>query len=324
MNASSNIPDAKAIADLQKSLGDSNVLSHNLDAALASYAQALDLFRAVGDRLGEANVLTAIGDVQQFRDERDAALASYAQALDLFRAVGAKLGEANVYLAIGQMQGEPELFEQAIAIYRQIGDAYGTARGQFLFARLLLARGEADRAVICLYEARQIWAQMGFADGLQAVDQALVAAIPESLRPHGAAFGQALLAAQANAGDATLWQAAAETGEALLAALESAPPIEALGVEDMRAQLAEVYNALGNALNESDKTQSLAAYDRAIALLPDEAMLHRNRAGTLIELGRLDEAAAAIETARRLQPDAPRLAELEQELAKVRAEEGRT
>ena len=34
-----------------------------------SYQQALDLFKAVGDQSGEANVLKAIGDVQQFRKE---------------------------------------------------------------------------------------------------------------------------------------------------------------------------------------------------------------------------------------------------------------
>ena len=40
-------------------------------------------------KLGEANVLQAMGDVLQFRDEREAALASYEQALSLFRQVGA-------------------------------------------------------------------------------------------------------------------------------------------------------------------------------------------------------------------------------------------
>ncbi|MDL1911610.1 hypothetical protein FBQ81_13125, partial [Chloroflexi bacterium CFX6] len=44
----------------------------------------------VSDNRLKANVLQAIGDVQQFRDERDAALASYEQALKLFREIGAK------------------------------------------------------------------------------------------------------------------------------------------------------------------------------------------------------------------------------------------
>ncbi|MBI3242266.1 MAG: hypothetical protein HYZ49_08240, partial [Chloroflexi bacterium] len=50
----------------------------------------------VSDTRLQANVLQAIGDVQQFRKETDAALVSYEEALRLFRAVGAKLGEANV------------------------------------------------------------------------------------------------------------------------------------------------------------------------------------------------------------------------------------
>lgn len=46
----------------------------------------LGLFRAVGDRQGEANTLKSIGDVQQYRKEMDAALASYDQALGQYRA----------------------------------------------------------------------------------------------------------------------------------------------------------------------------------------------------------------------------------------------
>ncbi len=49
-------------------------------------------------------------------------------------------------------------------------------------------------------------------------------------------------------------------------------------------------------------------------------MWHRNRAFTLIEFGELDEAAAAIERARALEPDAPRLAELEAALVRARAD----
>ncbi len=83
--------------------------------------------------------------------------------------------------------------------------------------------------------------------------------------------------------------------------------------------MASACNSLGNARDEADdKPGALAAFERAIALQPGFAMWHRNRAGTLIELKRLDEAATAIETARRLEPDAPRLKELDEQLAKAR------
>ena len=51
----------------------------------------------------KANTLQATGDVLQFRNQMDEALQSYRQALALFRAVGARLGEANVLKARGDV-----------------------------------------------------------------------------------------------------------------------------------------------------------------------------------------------------------------------------
>jgi hypothetical protein len=48
-------------------------------------------------------------------------------------------------------------------------------------------------------------------------------------------------------------------------------------------------------------------------------MWQRNRAITLIELGRLAEARTAIDQARALEPDAPRLADLEAEWTKAQS-----
>ncbi|MBI4789528.1 MAG: tetratricopeptide repeat protein [Chloroflexi bacterium] len=90
-------------ANVLQAIGDVQQFRDERDAALKSYAQALELFRSVGARLGEANVLQAIGDVQQFRKENDAALQSYAQALTLFRSVGDRLGEANVLASEGKL-----------------------------------------------------------------------------------------------------------------------------------------------------------------------------------------------------------------------------
>ena len=270
--------------------------------------------KPLGDRLGEANVLKAIGDVQQFRDDRDAALASYQQALDLFKAVGAKLGEANVYLATGRLQGEPEYFEQAIAIYRHIGDAYSAGRGQYLFGVWLLDAGQTERALELLAAARQIWSDIGFEGGMQAVDGTLAQAlklIPDSVRQALADYSAAQQAAVGDELVVERWQAAAQAGEGLLLALAAAPAaapaVPGLSLTAAQAEVASAYNTLGNAYDAaatSDKTAALAAalaaYDRAIAWQPDFAMWHRNRAGTLIELRRLEEAAAAIETARQL------------------------
>ena len=96
----------------------------------------MSLFRQVGDKLGEANVLQAIGDVQQFRKENDAALESYNAALSLFRQVGAKLGEANTLQSLGKaavisandqdsFQKGVEILQLAMNLHEEIHDMVG-------------------------------------------------------------------------------------------------------------------------------------------------------------------------------------------------------
>ena len=63
------------------------------------------------------------------------ALASYEQALSLFRQVGDRLGEANCYLAQGRVVLEEGDLDKALALhtdayqlYQQIQDGYSQAR----------------------------------------------------------------------------------------------------------------------------------------------------------------------------------------------------
>lgn len=90
--------------------------------------------------------------------------------------------------------------------------------------------------------------------------------------------------------------------------------------DGLRENHAGAYNNLGYAHEVAkDLNAALVAYNRAIVLQPDYAMWRRNRANTLIDLGRLDEAEAEIAAARTLEPDAPRLAALDQALSQARA-----
>jgi Tfp pilus assembly protein PilF len=74
----------------------------------------------------------------------------------------------------------------------------------------------------------------------------------------------------------------------------------------LKPDYADALNNLGKALASLDPAPdpevSLAAFERAIALRPDYAEAWDNRGVLLAELGRLDEAVAAIEQAIRLQP----------------------
>ncbi len=103
-----------------------------------------------------------------------------------------------------------------------------------------------------------------------------------------------------------------EAGDALLA--EEFQQLDGVNWDALKEDLAGAYNSLGNAHeNAGNKKDALAAFERAIALQPAFAMWHRNRAGMLIELERCQEARAALDHARELEPDAARLPELEKE-----------
>ena len=87
----------------------------------------------------------------------------------------------------------------------------------------------------------------------------------------------------------------------------------------------DVWTALADARsNLNDEAAAAEAYAQAVALAPDQAMLRRNYANSLIALGRLDEAASHLDTAETLDPDSPYLALRRAELAKSAWRSGRS
>ncbi len=127
--------------------------------------------------------------------------------------------------------------------------------------------------------------------------------------------------ALSNPNDILSWQRAVDAGEALLVPPLSETP--ELNLETLHLEVAATWNELGNALSTAGEyAAALAAYERAVALQPEVAVWQRNRASMLIALGYLDEAMQSITAARTLEPDAPRLIELEAELAAARGVRG--
>ncbi|NJM74522.1 MAG: tetratricopeptide repeat protein [Acaryochloridaceae cyanobacterium RU_4_10] len=143
--------------------------------ALNRYEKALRLYKAVSDRLGEANTLQAIGDVLQFLDRRQEALNCYEEALGLYKAVGAQLGEANTLKAIGDvllrqkvldeksLQQGTEYLNTAYSLYCNIGDRYSQAR--ILLTSIIplrIRQGETEKAIAAAQEAADIAEAIGY------------------------------------------------------------------------------------------------------------------------------------------------------------------
>jgi len=139
-----------------------------MEAALEHYRQALDLYRAVGDRLGEANVLKAMGDVLQFRKDMEAALEHYRQALGLYRAVGAKVGEAitlrrkgHSELSCNQIDAAEQSYCASLDLCRQIGDRQGEAYTLRALGDIALCRDVFGQAQEHYLQAKRLFQQIG-------------------------------------------------------------------------------------------------------------------------------------------------------------------
>ncbi len=103
--------EAGALTDL----GDTQHLTGDYPAAIASLGQALELYRDRNDQLGEAGALSLLGDVQYSMGDYAAAAMSSTQALELYRHQEDRLGEARVLGLLGEIQQATGNYAEAIA-----------------------------------------------------------------------------------------------------------------------------------------------------------------------------------------------------------------
>ncbi|TAF02369.1 MAG: CHAT domain-containing protein, partial [Nostocales cyanobacterium] len=127
------------------------------------YNQALPLYRAVGNRGGEATTLNNIGSVYDSLGEKQKALEFYNQALPLRRAVGDRGGEAttlnnigSVYRSLGEKQKALAFYNQALPILRAVGDRGGEANTLWNFAYLQRSQGNLNEALTQIQSAINI------------------------------------------------------------------------------------------------------------------------------------------------------------------------
>jgi Tfp pilus assembly protein PilF len=200
-------------------------------------------------------------------------------------------------LVQGDQEEADRLLEQAIAIYSAIGARYHVAAQTGNYGWALLRVGKPDRARPYLLRAAQLFAEMGLDDYAERHLQA--AGVPTDPREMRILLEQALPVLRQGGDQTQLSQALtmlrelAHQGEDWRTVLSTCEELIALGAGD-----ADTWAALGDARsNLGDEAAAAEAYAQAVALAPEQAMLRRNYAHALINLGRLDEAAAQIDAA---------------------------
>ena len=142
--------------------------AESLRQAIQKWQEARLLYRAVGDRGGEATTLNNIGLVYSALGEKQKALDFYNQALPILRAVGDRGGEATtlnniggVYDDLGEKQKALDFYNQALPIRRAVGDRGGEATTLNNIGAVYNALGEKQKALDFFNQALPISRAVG-------------------------------------------------------------------------------------------------------------------------------------------------------------------
>ncbi|MTJ55894.1 tetratricopeptide repeat protein [Anabaena sp. UHCC 0253] len=128
--------------------------------AINKWEQALPLFRAVGDKHGEAIIFNYVGLFYDELEEKQKALKFFNQALSLFIAVGDKGREAATRNNIGRIhefqretQKALEYYHQALPLTRAVKDRRGEAITCNNIGRVYEFQGETQKALEYYHKA---------------------------------------------------------------------------------------------------------------------------------------------------------------------------
>ena len=122
--------------------------------ASARIETALALYRTAGDRRGEGVALSAQARAQASRGEVEAARATFAQALERLAAIGDRAQQADAEAGLGELElaaGRPSAarppFERALALARTLGQRRREAKALSGLGRLARAEGRPEEAL---------------------------------------------------------------------------------------------------------------------------------------------------------------------------------
>jgi serine/threonine protein kinase/Tfp pilus assembly protein PilF len=135
-------------------LGIVRINQGKLDEALGEMEQALQLYKDLGNREGEANVLNAIGVVHNRRSEFEKAIEYYQRSIDIKQELGDKRGIAAslgnlglVYELMGRRDQALEVLERSLEIKREIGDKRGISTALNKIGLIYQSQGRFEEAL---------------------------------------------------------------------------------------------------------------------------------------------------------------------------------
>lgn len=164
LQAACRISDPRVEASVLNDLGVLRYWTGDRPAATAHLTRALELYRGVGDRLGEANVLTNLGPLQTGERVAD----GLTRALWTHRAFGNRVGEADTLIALGRVRHRTGDDAQAVAdltlamrLHGEIGNRLREASALHTLGYLQQQTGDHRTAMVSLMRAREMYYGLG-------------------------------------------------------------------------------------------------------------------------------------------------------------------
>jgi tetratricopeptide (TPR) repeat protein/transcriptional regulator with XRE-family HTH domain len=145
-------------------LGQAYLAIADYKAAAAAARQALALYRQLGSRREEALAIGMLGLVQRETGDARAK-ASFDEALQIFRDIGDRLNEGETLLNLAELPGPPEVqhahASAALAIARDIAARPQEARALGIIGVSRIAAGDTDQASELLRQATDLYQEIG-------------------------------------------------------------------------------------------------------------------------------------------------------------------
>ncbi|MCZ8200503.1 tetratricopeptide repeat protein [Microcystis sp. LE19-55.1A] len=140
--------------------------------ALQSWEQALQIYREIKNRQGEANSLGNLGIAYGSLGQYQKAIEFYQQSLTIAKEIGDRQGEANslgnlgiAYSSLGQYQKAIEYHQQSLAIDREIKNRQGEAASLGNLGNAYSSLGQYQKAIEYLQQQLTIAKEIGDRQG---------------------------------------------------------------------------------------------------------------------------------------------------------------
>jgi tetratricopeptide (TPR) repeat protein len=285
---------ANALTDL----GTVRRLTGDLTGADAALGQALEIYRATGDRHGEADALTELGRARGMAGDLAGGVDAFSRALEIYRATGDRHGEADMLADLGilrrvsgDLAGTVDAFSRALEIYRATGDRHGEADALTELGRARALTGDLAGADDALGPALEFYRATGHHHGEAYVltNLGTVRRLTGDLTGADAALGQALEIYRTIGYGQGEAEALANLG--IIRRLTGDPA----GARDAQATALEIYRKIGSRHDEAWALNHYAAAIAACGDLPRALALYRQALSMNRELNKPDGQALALE-----------------------------